>query len=183
MSQKSPPRDSEQRARRIERIVTDCRRRRAAGDSVADESLIEAHRDLMPELAEALHNLRLIEAARRQAERSDVQDDETAPQSERGSGSRGLTIRCPHCHNPIEIVTDTLLSDIICSACGSHFSIAGESAEVAERLADTLRRSGCDALNLRLHIHGAPPAQVREQIERVGTEVLPPLRRELAPAR
>jgi alkanesulfonate monooxygenase SsuD/methylene tetrahydromethanopterin reductase-like flavin-dependent oxidoreductase (luciferase family) len=64
---------------------------------------------------------------------------------------------------------------------GGEELIAGDSAdEVAERLADTLRQSGCDALNLRLHIHGAPPTQVREQIERVGTEVLPPLRRELA---
>ena len=64
---------------------------------------------------------------------------------------------------------------------GGEQLIAGESgAEVAEQLAETLLQSGCDALNLRLHIHGIPPTQVREQIERVGTEVLPPLRRKLA---
>ncbi len=64
---------------------------------------------------------------------------------------------------------------------GDEQLIAGESgAEVAEQLAETLRQSGSDALNLRLHIHGNPPTQVREQIERVGTEVLPLLRGELA---
>jgi WD40 repeat protein len=35
----------------------------------------------------------------------------------------GLHIRCPHCHNPIEIAAESLLEDIICNSCGSHISL------------------------------------------------------------
>jgi Protein kinase domain len=34
-----------------------------------------------------------------------------------------MHVRCPHCHNRIEVVDDTLLSDILCSTCGSSFSL------------------------------------------------------------
>jgi len=51
---------------------------------------------------------------------------------------------------------------------------------VAEGLADALTRSGADALNLRVHVPGVSPAQVREQIVRLGTETLPRLRARLA---
>jgi len=39
-----------------------------------------------------------------------------------------------------------------------------------------LHRTGADALNLRVHAAGIPPAAVREQIVRLGTEVLGALR-------
>jgi alkanesulfonate monooxygenase SsuD/methylene tetrahydromethanopterin reductase-like flavin-dependent oxidoreductase (luciferase family) len=51
---------------------------------------------------------------------------------------------------------------------------------VAEGLADALARSGADAVNLRLHVPGVTPEQVREQVERLGTEVLPRLREAIA---
>ncbi|MCA9036004.1 MAG: protein kinase [Planctomycetaceae bacterium] len=35
----------------------------------------------------------------------------------------GLHVRCPHCHQPIEIVEESSLSDVVCSACGSNFSL------------------------------------------------------------
>src|SRR5215475_13196375 len=41
--------------------------RRCAGEVVADDSLIESHSDLMPELGEALGDLRRVEAARQRA--------------------------------------------------------------------------------------------------------------------
>lgn len=31
--------------------------------------------------------------------------------------------RCPHCHNPIEIVADDPFTDIECPSCGSHFEL------------------------------------------------------------
>jgi hypothetical protein len=55
--------------------------------------------------------------------------------------------------------------------------IAGTNgSELAERLADFMRRSCCDALNLRVHLLGLPRARVREQIERIGADALPRLR-------
>ncbi|MBC8870724.1 MAG: tetratricopeptide repeat protein [Planctomycetes bacterium] len=38
----------------------------------------------------------------------------------------GLRIRCPQCHQPIEVVTDDLASDILCSTCGSNFSLVDD---------------------------------------------------------
>ncbi len=35
----------------------------------------------------------------------------------------GLHVRCPHCQQPIEIVEESSLSDVVCSACGSNFSL------------------------------------------------------------
>lgn len=38
-----------------------------------------------------------------------------------------MRIRCPHCHNPVEVVDDDFL-DISCPSCGSSFSlISGET--------------------------------------------------------
>jgi eukaryotic-like serine/threonine-protein kinase len=37
-----------------------------------------------------------------------------------------MHIRCPHCHNPIEVVDTDSLSDISCPACGSNFNLIGE---------------------------------------------------------
>ena len=36
-----------------------------------------------------------------------------------------MRCRCPHCHNPIEIVADDPLTDIECPSCGSHFELVG----------------------------------------------------------
>ena len=53
---------------------------------------------------------------------------------------------------------------------------ADDPAELAERLRVVLRDSGADALNLRVHLPGMSPAAVREQIVRLGDEVVPRLR-------
>ncbi|MCE2392462.1 MAG: LLM class flavin-dependent oxidoreductase [Proteobacteria bacterium] len=57
---------------------------------------------------------------------------------------------------------------------------AGTGDELAERLARFARESGCDALNLRVHFGGIEPGAVREQVERLGAEMLPALRERLA---
>ena len=49
---------------------------------------------------------------------------------------------------------------------------------VAEQLADVQRRAGADALNLRVHVPGVMPADAREQIVRLGDEVLGAIRRD-----
>ena len=53
---------------------------------------------------------------------------------------------------------------------------ANDPAEVAGRLVEQAHAAGCDALNLRVFHAGLVPAQCRDQIERVGAEVLPILR-------
>ena len=41
-----------------------------------------------------------------------------------------MHIRCPHCHNPVELVDDDPSGDVEFSSCGSHFNLArdGETA-------------------------------------------------------
>ena len=64
------------------------------------------------------------------------------------------------------------------SAFGEDQTIASdEPDEMAERLADTAREVGADALNLRVQLPGMSPEQVREQIERIGATVVASLRK------
>jgi alkanesulfonate monooxygenase SsuD/methylene tetrahydromethanopterin reductase-like flavin-dependent oxidoreductase (luciferase family) len=53
---------------------------------------------------------------------------------------------------------------------------AATGRELAERLADLRGRADCDALNLRVHARDISPERVREQIARLGEEMLPALR-------
>ena len=32
-------------------------------------------------------------------------------------------IRCPHCHNPIDVVNDDPSGDVSCPSCGSYFNL------------------------------------------------------------
>jgi alkanesulfonate monooxygenase SsuD/methylene tetrahydromethanopterin reductase-like flavin-dependent oxidoreductase (luciferase family) len=59
---------------------------------------------------------------------------------------------------------------------------ADDPGEVAARLHDVLRIAGATALNVRVHLPGMAPALVREQIGRLGAEVLPGLRVLMKPA-
>ena len=40
-----------------------------------------------------------------------------------------MHVNCPHCHNGIEVVDESPLSDIICPSCGSQFSLLGEDPD------------------------------------------------------
>jgi hypothetical protein len=57
-----------------------------------------------------------------------------------------------------------------------------DANEVAEQLVAATRAAGADALNLRVHVPGVGPAEAREQIERLGSEVVPNLRAALTRA-
>jgi ribosomal protein S11 len=50
------------------------------------------------------------------------------------------------------------------------------AAEVVEQLVDATREAGADALNLRVHVPGVGRDAAREQIERLGTDVVAHLR-------
>ena len=59
---------------------------------------------------------------------------------------------------------------------GDQTVVADDPSDLAERLDRVVRESGADALNLRIHLPGMAPPQVREQIIRLGAEVVPRLR-------
>ena len=56
-----------------------------------------------------------------------------------------------------------------------------DPGEVAEGLAEAGQRAGADAVNIRIHVPGVPPSDARDQIERLGHEVVGPLRERLSP--
>lgn len=53
---------------------------------------------------------------------------------------------------------------------------APDGRELAARLAELRSRADCDALNLRVHARDLAPERVRDQIARLGDELLPALR-------
>ena len=55
--------------------------------------------------------------------------------------------------------------------------------DVVHGLLDAIDRSACDALNLRVHVPGVAPEAAREQIARLGDEVVDALRGELVDRR
>jgi alkanesulfonate monooxygenase SsuD/methylene tetrahydromethanopterin reductase-like flavin-dependent oxidoreductase (luciferase family) len=60
---------------------------------------------------------------------------------------------------------------------GQDQTIASDDpADMVARLAAVVTEVGADALNLRIHLPGMVPEQVREQIERIGTSVVEPLK-------
>jgi len=62
-----PTADDEDRLARVHRLIDECIERRSGGGDVSHDDLVAAHPDLMPELAEELRHLAVIERARRRA--------------------------------------------------------------------------------------------------------------------
>ena len=54
--------------------------------------------------------------------------------------------------------------------------VAGEVGAVAAGLREAMEAAGCDCLNLRVHVPGVDPVAAREQICRLGDEVVPTFR-------
>jgi alkanesulfonate monooxygenase SsuD/methylene tetrahydromethanopterin reductase-like flavin-dependent oxidoreductase (luciferase family) len=54
---------------------------------------------------------------------------------------------------------------------------APDGSGVADGIAEAVERAGADAVNLRIHVPGVTPEQARDQIERLGQDVLGKLRR------
>jgi alkanesulfonate monooxygenase SsuD/methylene tetrahydromethanopterin reductase-like flavin-dependent oxidoreductase (luciferase family) len=59
---------------------------------------------------------------------------------------------------------------------GDGLVTSNDPIEIGERLVQLLHETACDALNLRVFHAGTTPSEVRDQIERVGHEVLPVVR-------
>ncbi|MBC7853129.1 MAG: protein kinase, partial [Pirellulaceae bacterium] len=130
------------REAQIFRVVDGALRRRAGGEEISDDALCREHPSLMPELATELRKLGVIARAREQAEefasdRGAATSHETAafvPARPRVPRlSRSLNIRCPLCHEPLEIVADQPLEEIPCASCHGRFSLAGDDPELKEQ--------------------------------------------------
>jgi hypothetical protein len=57
-----------------------------------------------------------------------------------------------------------------------ELAAARDASEVAAHVVDATRTAGVDALNIRVHVPGVTPWQVRDQITALGEDVLPRLR-------
>lgn len=134
-------------------------RRNSDGVPLSDSQLCALHPDLMPDFAEqlkALHGGRT--AAEEDSPKSDVklasgqEAEPTILHEPKSSGSRALHIRCPHCSNPVELLSDTALESITCRTCGSTFSLV--SGEEQTREAPILKKIGRFELVSRLGIGG-----------------------------
>jgi len=116
---------NDDRAEQIRLLVEDCLRRRAEGEAVSDELLIEGHPDLMPEMSRELGKLRSIEAARQRAQQDEGGRRKATPEDREGEDPAGLHIHCPNCRNPVRITVDAPLMAVNCPSCGNPFHIAG----------------------------------------------------------
>ena len=147
--------DQSSKYEQIRQITEEWLRQWAAGEPSTIESLVEDHPDLMPELGEELPKLMKIAQAGPGSYKDDLGDDvdvSTLAQERRRPDSDGLCIRCPHCHNPIELLFDAPLSDITCRACGSAFSLAGHGTPT--HMAPPLKTVGHFELVSRLGMGG-----------------------------
>jgi serine/threonine protein kinase len=138
-------------------------RRDGSNSPLTDAQVCELHPQLMPEIAKQLELLRerntestLDANVTRPQVISTVEANPTIelePRSSSGSrASRGLHIRCPHCSNPVELLTDTRLESITCRTCGSAFSLVDSDDQT--RQAPALKRIGRFELVARLGIGG-----------------------------
>ena len=66
--------------------------------------------------------------------------DRPAAQASPPPAPHALHIRCPHCRNPIEVVEDTPLAEIVCPSCGSNFSLIGDEALAFQSEGGSLHR-------------------------------------------
>jgi alkanesulfonate monooxygenase SsuD/methylene tetrahydromethanopterin reductase-like flavin-dependent oxidoreductase (luciferase family) len=58
---------------------------------------------------------------------------------------------------------------------GEQLVASTAAGDVAAGLADAARRAGADAVNIRIHVSGVSPEAAREQIARLGDDVIPAL--------
>jgi serine/threonine protein kinase len=138
------------RANQVRAVIDDCLRRRAGGDAIADDALIAAHPEVMPDLGQELRKLRMIAGARAMAAEPIDPAVETRSHRDSDTGSGHLEVRCPSCHAAMEVAVDTQLTDLTCTTCGSHFSLVDQSK--ATRLAPSLTKLGRFELIERLGI-------------------------------
>ncbi len=135
-------------------------RRDESGERLSETQICELHPELMLELAKQLkvlkdgHSQALDGEAETRLLPRTVKDIEPtiAHEAKSTTGSRGLHIRCPHCSNPVELLSDTPFESITCRSCGSAFSLVDQEDHTRE--APTLKRIGRFELVARVGLGG-----------------------------
>jgi len=133
----------QEQAVQAELLEAECLTRAAFGSLPSAEDLRRRFPALPDEVRE-----RVLQAAEMGREAAAATSDFTSQSTPRNA----LRIRCPHCHNPVDLPLDTLLTDLTCSACGSHFSLVDQSQ--ATRAAPLLSTMGRFELVERLGVGG-----------------------------
>ena len=109
---------------RLQRIVDDFLARRANGEAVSPEELLESHSDLRQELASELLKLQVIDQARE----GTGHEASIEANSDRATCETTLLIRCPHCETRIEVQDELSFAELQCTACGQSVSLLGSAS-------------------------------------------------------
>jgi WD40 repeat protein/tRNA A-37 threonylcarbamoyl transferase component Bud32/peroxiredoxin/ribosomal protein S27E len=59
---------------------------------------------------------------------------------EGGDQARALCVRCPYCHEQVELLDDSAAAEITCPACGSRFNLVGADALAHQTAGGSRRR-------------------------------------------
>jgi len=127
----------------LDEVLADYMRRVDRGEPVNREAFIAAHPALAAELREYFSQAVAVERFAAGA---------TADFAHQATPRSGLEVRCPSCHAPMDVAIDTTLTDLTCSACGSHFSLVDQSK--ATWIAPLLTKMGRFELIERLGVGG-----------------------------
>jgi tetratricopeptide (TPR) repeat protein len=122
------------RTNALQQLIFDCLRRLQQHEVFSDESIQQAHPELMPELASELTELRRIHAMQQLADRGELDGWMSSQSSLANDAKAVLTIRCPECHTPIQLAADSDLRHIECVYCGEQFSLLGQDDEDLDSL-------------------------------------------------
>ena len=104
---------------RVREIVDAYLRRRAAGEAVSVDSLLEEHQHLRDELAAELAKLARIDQAWTEAD----SEQSTRPGQHHTVLETTLLVRCPRCQTRSELPHQHDEDEVHCAACGQHFYI------------------------------------------------------------
>jgi hypothetical protein len=130
-----------------------------SSETLTPHQLIELHPEIAVELERALREIQSSGKSRGNGiqqtlpvSRLAQPGDRTIEHTPSRKDSRGLHIRCPHCSNAVELVTDTPYEQICCSSCGSMFSLVDR--DESTRMAAPLKTIGRFDLIARLGVGG-----------------------------
>ena len=110
---------------RVRALVDEYLQRRAAGETVIEQALLDSHPDLLPELAEELRKLAVIDLARAQPIEAEASPSELSTLAL----ATALYIRCPHCREAFEGNPEATVDELRCNHCGKPFSLVNRRRE------------------------------------------------------
>ena len=121
------------RAEQVRAVIDALLQRRATGDTISHEALLTEHADLLPELADELRKLDVIDRARLEPIEEPASEhligpddfgvdlEQTTPDS--CDNSTTLYIRCPHCQQAAPGDSSEAVGQRRCPKCGKQFSL------------------------------------------------------------